>query len=212
MSDAQKRYVDSGSYDRGAVHYKRSLSLWTNFQLAGGIIVALGVVIVAVAVNEYSRLDLTGMGTVALVGLTAVVIGLLPRKIGKYMIERFRHKEFLYRLAIHFMKEMGIKNSAKVLTQTPRFLESFEEVITAVAARQALNAGATVDAKSSSLQSHRIGSLMLRDEKSLTVKPILLSLIAGGAELDYDSLTAILDRKIATSKSSKSSVRGLVKV
>lgn len=206
MSEAQKRYIDYGSADRGDARYQKTLSIWRNFQRIGGFIVALGVVLIAIAVNEHSHLDLTGMSTVALIGLSAALIGALPWRIGKYMIERFRYEDYVYRLAIHFMREMGIKKADKVLAQNHHFLEAFEDIRSAVTIKQAEYAGVPINAQPLTKLSYRIASLMLRDKESLALKPLLLSLIAGGADLDYDSLAETLNRKLNTSSSSRSYV------
>lgn len=206
MSEAQKRYIDYGSADRGDARYQKTLSIWRNFQRIGGYAVALGVVLIAIAVNEHSHLDLTGMSTVALIGLSAALIGALPWRIGKYMIERFNYEDYVYRLAIHFMREMNIRKPEAVLAQNHHFLEAFKEIRSAVTIKQAENAGRPINAQPLTKISYRVASLMLRDKESLALKPLLLSLIAGGADLDYDSLAETLNRKLNTSSSSRSYV------
>lgn len=203
MSEAQKRYVDVNSCDRGVAANDKAITRWKRFQLVGGILLALGAVLVAIAVNEYSHFDLTGMATVAAIGVTSAAIGTVPYAIGKYMLERFRFDNLNYRLAIHFMREMGIKNAEKVLAQDSRFLEAFKEIRYAVTAKQAADGGTAVNEQTVTRLSYRVASLMLRDEESLALKPLLLSLIAGGADLDYDTLSEVMNRKIEGSPNSR---------
>jgi hypothetical protein len=101
---------------------------------------------------------------------------------------------------------MKIQNPAKVVKQNPHFLEAFEEIRHAVTGMQSAYAGIQVHEQPVTRLSYRIASLMLRDEPSLALKPLLLSLIAGGADLDYDSLAETLNRKLNTSSSSRSYV------
>lgn len=197
MPEVQKRYIDYGSADRGFVANKKAIARWRKFQIVGGIFFTLGVVLIAFAVNEYSHLDLTGMTTVGLIGVTAAAAGVIPYSIGKYMLEHFRFEDFNYRIALHFMREMGIKNADKVLAQNPRFLDSFEEVKEAVTLKQAEYGKIPVDQQPVTRIAYRIASLMLRDEATLALKPLLISLIHGGADLDYDSLVATLNREKA---------------
>jgi hypothetical protein len=206
MSEAQNRYVDYGSVDRGESRFQKTLSFWRNFQFAGGIGIALGVLLVLIAVNEHSHLDLTGMSTIALIGLAVVAASAMPWVIGRYVLERFKYEDFDYRIALHFMREMKIQNPAKVLAQNPHFLEAFEEIRTAVTAKQAEYGQRPVDEQLVTRLAYRIASLMLRGESSLALKPNLLSLIAGGADLDYDSLAETLNRKLNTSSRSRSYV------
>lgn len=197
MPEVQKRYVDYGSADRGVYANEKAILRWRNFQVAGGILFALGVALVAAALNEYSHFDLTGMTTVAVIGVAAAAIGSLPYAIGKYMLDHGRFNDLNYRLALHFMREMGIKNADKVLDQNPKFLEAFKEIQNAVTEKQAANGGVSVDDQPVTKIAYRVASLMLRDEKTLALKPLLLTLIHGGADLDYDSLDGTLNREKA---------------
>lgn len=197
MPNAQKHYVDSDSCDRGVAENEKAISRWHRFQLVGGVLFALGVALVAIAVNEYSHLDLTGMSTVAAIGVASAAVGSLPYAIGKYMLEHFRFEDLNYRLAVHFMREMGIKNAEKVIAQNPKFLDSFEEVQAAVTEKQAANVGVSLDQQPVTRRAYRIASLMLRDEESLALKRLLLSLIADNEGLDYDSLAETLNREKA---------------
>lgn len=197
MSKVQNRYIDYGSVDRGFYANQKAIARWRKFQFAGGIFFTLGIVLIAFAVNEYSHLDLTGMATIGFIGVVAIAAGVIPYGIGKYMIQRFRLEDFNYRLALHFMREMGIAKAEEILAKNPRFLDAFEEVQEAVTLKQAEYGKVPVEKQPVTRISYRIASLMLRNEESLTLKPLLFSLIHGGAALDYDSLDATLNREKA---------------
>jgi hypothetical protein len=197
MSEVQKRYIDAGSCDRGVAANQKAIARWRRFQTVGSVLFALGVVLVAFAVNEYSHLDLTGMTTIGFIGVIAAAAGVIPYSIGKYTLEHWRYEDLNYRLALHFMREMGmgIRKSEEILSKNPRFLDAFEEVQAAVTVKQAFYAGVSVEEQPVTRVAYRIASLMLRDEKTLALKPLLLSLIDGGADLDYDSLDSTLNRE-----------------
>lgn len=199
MSESLKRYVDSGSYDRGDARYRKTRSFWVNLQITGGLIAALGVVLVATSVNEYMHFNLETMSNVAFVGLGFFLFGLVPWFIGGRMTQKYKFNDSTYRLALHFMRDMKIKKPARILNENPEYLESFEEVRKAVTTKQAEYAGVSVDEQTVTRLSYRIASLVLRNEDSLALTSHLLSRIAGGADLDYDSLAAALDRKLETS-------------
>lgn len=197
MPKVQKLYIDYGSADRGFYTNQKAIARWRRFQNIGGVFFALGIVLVAFAVNEYSHLDLTGMATIGFIGVVVIAAGVIPYGIGKYMLERFRLEDFNYRLALHFMREMGIRKADEILSKNPRFLDAFEEIQEAVTEKQAANGGRSVDDQPVTKIAYRVASLMLRNEESLTLKPLLLSLIHGGADLDYDSLAHTLEREKA---------------
>lgn len=195
MSKVQNRYIDYGSVDRGFYANQKAIARWRKFQVVGGIFFALGIVLIAFAVNEYSHLDLTGMATIGFIGVLAIAAGVIPYGVGKYMLQRFRLEDFNYRIALHFMREMGIPKGEQVLSKNPRFLDYFEEVQEAVTKKQAENSATPIDEQPVTRISYRIASLMLRDEESLAFKSMLVSLITNGADLDYDSLATILERE-----------------
>lgn len=104
-------------------------------------------------------------------------------------------ENFIYQLALHYMREMDIQNPNVVLDQNPRYLEAFEEVRSAVTEMEAVNNGIRVSSQSLTPLSRRIGSLVLRDGRSLELTPHLLSLIEDRNLLDYDALAVLLDAK-----------------
>lgn len=195
MPKAQNRYIDSGSVDRGFYANQKAVARWRRFQLAGGVFFALGIILVAFAVNEYSHLDLTGMTTIGFIGVLAAAAGVIPYSVGKYMIDRFRLEDLNYRLALHFMREMGIPKAETVLSKNPRFLDYFEEVQEAVTEKQAENGGVSLEEQPVTRLAYRIASLVLRDVESLALKSMLIALISNGSDLDYDSLAATLERE-----------------
>lgn len=197
MSKVQKRYIDVGSVDRGFHANQKAIARWRKFQITGSVFFALGIVLVAFAVNEYSHLDLTGMTTIGFIGVIAAAVGVIPYSIGKYMPERYRYEDFDYRISLHFMREMGIRKPDEVLAKNPKFLEAFKDVRSAVTRRQAENGSVDVEEQPVTKIAYRIASLVLRDENTLALKPLLLSLIGGGADLDYDTLDALLNREKA---------------
>jgi hypothetical protein len=199
MRKSRNCYIDINSADRGAASIEKALSHWRRFQFVGGITVALGAVLMAFAVNEYSHLDLSGMATLAVIGIIAAILGYLPFPIGKYIMKKNRYEDESYRMAIHFMTEMGVKNPSRKLTKDPRYMEAFEEVKFAVQAKQAEYGQVLIEDQPVTRLAFRIASLVLRDENTLRNKLFILTHIADDEkDLDYDVLDHDLQIKMET--------------
>ena len=186
--------VDAASYDRGHKSYLKRLQRWRRAEFAGGTAFGLGLAAVCAPFNPYTYgLEGSAMIAVMLIGVALLALGAPVFGVARYMIRRHKLNDFVYRIAVHFMFEMGIDQPEKVLDQNPRYLEAFEEVRSAATAVEASNAGIRKGSMSLTPRSRRIGSLVLRDERSLALAPQLVSLINDQMILDYDVLAARLD-------------------
>ncbi|QOD05863.1 hypothetical protein [Pseudarthrobacter sp. BIM B-2242] len=186
--------VEEDSYDRGHELYRKRLQRWRRLEFTGGTAFGFGVAAVCAPFNPYTY-GLEGAALIAtmLIGVVLLAAGAPVFGVAKSRIRRNKLDDFVYRIAVHFMSEMGIDQPEKVLDQNPRYLEAFEEVRSAVTAVEASNAGIRKGSMSLTPRSRRIGSLVLRDERSLGLTPQLVSLIKDQMILDYDLLAARLD-------------------
>lgn len=189
------RYVAADSYDRGHASYQKTLSRWKSVQFMGQMTIILGVAIGGFPFTVVSGLDTSVLIKIALIGAGVTVIGAIPALLAKNILHRYKLEDFIHQLALHYMREMGIQNPHVVLDQNPRYLEAFEEVRSAVTEMEAANNGIRVSSQSLTPLSRRIGSLVLRDDRSLELAPHLLSLIESRNLLDYEALAVLLDSK-----------------
>lgn len=187
MPKAKNRKAKDWIYYREEERYKKSLARWQNFQIGGGLTIAGGVVIIAVAVNEYTRLDLTGMISVALIGLTAVIIGLIPWLIGKHKIQDLEYKAAINTKTLRYMKALGITEYDQVLEDNPIFRNIFKNVKTASIAAYIANPPSLTGLKSVNILARQLRSHLDGGDNTQEVKSLLFSLMSDRSAAPYQS-------------------------
>lgn len=192
MSTTMARYIDSGSYARGNKRYQQQRALWYNLKFAGTILCVLGGAILGTTTLNSSYLE-PMMPTIVNVGAGIILLGIIATTTVPTIIKERRVDETPYQFVLHYMTEMGIPDPRKVLDANPGYIKAFEEVRKAVTALEAKHKGKVAYSHDLSPNAHRIGSLILRDQRSLDLTPHLLGLIQERELEDYDSLAALLD-------------------
>lgn len=197
MAEARTRKANDWAYYREADRYKKAIAHWQNFQICGGLTIAAGAVLVAVAVNEYTRLDLTGMVSLALIGLAVAVLGLIPWLIGRNKIAELEYKAAAHDKTLRYLKALGVTDSAQVLEDNPVFRKIFRNVKTASIAAYIANPPSLTGLRSVNTLARQLKVLLDRNENTRELKALLFSLVSDrGANThqpgDYKSLAEFL--------------------
>lgn len=188
MQSEESCYIDSGSYARGDRKYKKQRSFWHNIRFAGLMIFVLGGTIIV-----GSSLLKPVMLTIMNAGAALSLLGIIMTLAGRTVIRRHKLDDFPYRLAHHYMDEMGIDNPKERLDTNPRYVEAVEEVRVAITALEGKHKGTANWSHGLTANACRIGSLVLRDQRSLDLTPHLINLIEERELSDYDSLATLFD-------------------
>jgi len=198
MLEAKKRYVDAGSYERGRSRYKKRLNRWESASAVGLVMVALGGLIIAV-LNADASLALPFI--LGVVGSCIFGLGVLIQWFARFVMRRYHIEDFTYQMALHFMREMGVHDPSTVTAHNPQYLEAYEKVLVVAADLKLKNVGGRHPDRHERFYYfvdpavHRIASLVLRGERSLSACPTLITLVKEQGIQDYDALIYLLDDK-----------------
>jgi hypothetical protein len=195
MIATQDRYLAEDSYSRNLQKFKKTHRRWTNTQLNGGLIVALGICLIVCDFAGYFGLNWSLLSSIFIIGLAIVIIGLFPLVTATSFINQRRLDNFTYWIAAQFMREMHIKHPMKTLAKNPKYLTAFEEIRKTVARKETRLSNGSLLVQLNEANTYRIASLVLRNEESLEKDQILVSLINVHEILDYDSLATLMDTK-----------------
>lgn len=187
MSEAKNRKTNDWIYNRETERYKKSLARWQNFQIVGGLTIAGGVVIVAFAVNEYTRLDLTGMLSMVLVGLATGIVGLIPWWIGKQKIQGLEYKAAINTKTLLYLKVLGITEYDQVLEDNPIFRKIFQNIKAASIAAYIANPTSLTGLKSVNILARQLRSHLDGGDKTQELKALLFSLMSERSGTVYEA-------------------------
>jgi hypothetical protein len=196
-------HLPEDAYHRGTVQYQKTITLLNRITLTRLIILWTGSALWCILVYSPS-LPVSPHTILLSASITLLATGALLWYTTHRITKRHQYRNFDYRIALFLMKELGHANPAVVLAHNPQYLTAFQTITTAVI-KELTAAGkplATAGKKLTTIglqryethsPSHRVASLVLHDENSLSKEPELLALIKDQHITDYDQLATMMD-------------------